>query len=678
MSYASESARSGNKPVRFVDLLLDECSRVYGTGLCDAGLVASDTAQTGAASSITLAAADIAATGYYIGMRIKITDGTGSGNTAIVLSYDSTTKIAVISGTWTAPDATSEYSIFDVISANACRNTRGTCQDIPNYNNSAGTQVVRLAEPRQGLPLDDRIFDCVNSIDETFGELRPDKGIALRSSVRIVVEDFKHHDRTMDPYIDQRTHDTSLGTFFGKLLSRNPHYTERHLLIKSGFITDPFDWSNFQERLYLIENIEGPNISSTEDGETITYTITAADMTMKADSKKVQIPAPSDGKLDAALTAGHLTSFTLDIDATTADYPAGGGTVTIGKEILSYGSRSGLVCSTLSRGLHGTSDIAHSLGDTVQVAKVINANVVNLIHDILSNHMGIDPDLYIPFDEGLTVPLGTPLSWDDEKSNWLSGVTINTVIPKPIGGLKLLNELLEENQIDLWADPTAKTIELKANTPPLGNAAVTTIGEDLNIVEGTLSIESKPEMRASRVFTEYDLLNVLEGPKDDNFAISKGQIDGDQESEAAHRGSQSVFIKSRLFTSANNAIVTQSQQRHIQRFNKTPKIVSFTLHMKDSALGVADLADMDTRHLQDPDGSNCQYRVQIISKKEIEHGHKFQYKSLSFAFNSRNAFIGPITLASYTLESDSNKDAYGFIAPNDANFADGGAPYSII
>ena len=53
-------------------------------------------AQTGTSTQITLSASDSAATSSYNGMRITITDGTGSGQTGIISTYNAGTKIATV------------------------------------------------------------------------------------------------------------------------------------------------------------------------------------------------------------------------------------------------------------------------------------------------------------------------------------------------------------------------------------------------------------------------------------------------------------------------------------------------------------------------------------------------------------------------------------------------------
>ncbi len=62
--------------------------------------------------AITLAAGASATNDFYNGMRLSITGGTGSGQSALILDYVGSTKVATIGPAWaTTPDATSTYSI---------------------------------------------------------------------------------------------------------------------------------------------------------------------------------------------------------------------------------------------------------------------------------------------------------------------------------------------------------------------------------------------------------------------------------------------------------------------------------------------------------------------------------------------------------------------------------------
>ena len=71
------------------------------------------TAQAGTTTSITLAAAGTSAVdGFYVGMPIRITGGTGSGQSAFISAYNGTSKVATVSPAFgVAPTGTSTYSI---------------------------------------------------------------------------------------------------------------------------------------------------------------------------------------------------------------------------------------------------------------------------------------------------------------------------------------------------------------------------------------------------------------------------------------------------------------------------------------------------------------------------------------------------------------------------------------
>jgi hypothetical protein len=70
------------------------------------------TAAAGAANTITLAAGASSVDGFYNGMPIAITGGTGSGQNAVITGYVGSTRVATVARAWTTPpNATSTYSI---------------------------------------------------------------------------------------------------------------------------------------------------------------------------------------------------------------------------------------------------------------------------------------------------------------------------------------------------------------------------------------------------------------------------------------------------------------------------------------------------------------------------------------------------------------------------------------
>lgn len=76
------------------------------------GAAVTGTAQAGAGGTITLASGASSTNGYYVGMPITTTGGTGSGQTRIITGYVGSTKVATVDAAWdTNPDNTTTYSI---------------------------------------------------------------------------------------------------------------------------------------------------------------------------------------------------------------------------------------------------------------------------------------------------------------------------------------------------------------------------------------------------------------------------------------------------------------------------------------------------------------------------------------------------------------------------------------
>ncbi len=83
-------------------------------------VLASGTAQAGAAGTITLASGDAAANDEYNYLAIEIVDGTGAGQVRWVYDYVNSTKIASITPDWTTnPSSDSVYRILPVVHPDA-------------------------------------------------------------------------------------------------------------------------------------------------------------------------------------------------------------------------------------------------------------------------------------------------------------------------------------------------------------------------------------------------------------------------------------------------------------------------------------------------------------------------------------------------------------------------------
>lgn len=95
---------------KIADGAIDRATLAADTGLQS---VRSNTAQTGAAGTITLDASASATTDFYAGQWIYLTGGTGAGQSRLITAYNGTTKVATIAPNWaTAPDVSSTFAIY--------------------------------------------------------------------------------------------------------------------------------------------------------------------------------------------------------------------------------------------------------------------------------------------------------------------------------------------------------------------------------------------------------------------------------------------------------------------------------------------------------------------------------------------------------------------------------------
>lgn len=130
---------------KIADGAIDRATFAADTGLQS---IRSNTAQAGAAGTVTLDASASSTTDYYAGQVIALTGGTGVGQSRLCTAYNGTTKVATITPNWaTNPDNTSTFAVLNIGSVNlaaigAAALSTSTAQlgvNVVNFGGSAGT-----------------------------------------------------------------------------------------------------------------------------------------------------------------------------------------------------------------------------------------------------------------------------------------------------------------------------------------------------------------------------------------------------------------------------------------------------------------------------------------------------------------------------------------------------------
>ena len=118
-----------------------------------------------------------------------------------------------------------------VTGAQKCFNTRTTCQDPANFDET--TKTLTLSEPIEGVPLE---WNTIPSLKRV--SVRPNKinfagltksmsPLGARAAATIDVQDHPDGDSLTDPYVSERTYDPETrGTFWGKWIARNQDWQD--------------------------------------------------------------------------------------------------------------------------------------------------------------------------------------------------------------------------------------------------------------------------------------------------------------------------------------------------------------------------------------------------------------------------------------------------------------------
>ena len=527
-----------------------------------------------------------------------------------------------------------------------CYNTKRTCQDEANY--AVTTKTITLSEARNTVYAG--AIPCIEDIEFAPTEINPKEGLDYLGKVKIEVKDFTHHDVGLDPYVDTRPYIASdQGTFWGKLLARNPHYLGRSVRVKQVI-----DGSVTQTYLFVIESISPPDNKGM-------VKIVAKDPLFLAGNGQAKAPLVSEGVLNGAIT-DTATSLILD-DATA--YPTSG-TIRINREIISYTGKSTNTLTGLTRAEWGTEASDHSDEDSVQICiAYVNEPLIDVVNDLISNYTGIDSG-FIPYTD-----------WQAEESDWLSVYTLNNVISEPTDVLELLTQIQIETGTVIWWDQELQEIRLQAAVPRTQNASIETLTDARHLMK-PVEVKEQNDERISQVWIYYGIQDYLGNDEAANFANLEVRANYDAEG-ASEYGTQNIdVIYSHWLTGV--AQTGQVATRRLARYENPPKLISFSLDSKDSALKTGDHFYLQTAAMQSTTGAPVEVEMQMLSMRYFRKTLSFRCKAQTFNYliNQIYGYITIDAMVDYTSATDPQKLSNGFICGDDGKMSTGDNGYLII
>lgn len=575
-------------------------------------------------------------------------------------------------------------ALLGVTGSEKCFNTRISCQDTANYNQS-GDIVWRFIKPQANRTPD--IYEESGDDFKTMpipslmststsptrinvgGGSENESPFGRRASATITFQDHPWDDSVGDFYVDERSYvATDRGTFWGKWIARNPFHNGYTVNVYDGYVGQ--DLSAMNKRTYLLDKIEGPDSSGR-------VRITAKDPLRLADDKRALAPSPTDATLRDAIDSTQTSGIIfVGLEADVSEQIGNTGTtryVRVDDEIIEYtgyttGATNEHTLTGVTRAALGTEAGEHGSGEAMQrVIRYDDYDTWLVAEDMLNSYTNVDP-AFIPSAD-----------WALEGQTWLTPFSVTGTISEPTPVNELLGELTEQCLFYMWWDERAQEIKIKAIRPEV--SAPTELNDDLNIIADSPSMKYDPEQRISRVIVYYNKRNPTESEDDiGNYANVNIRIEGDAESDDQYGESRTRRIFSRWLTS--NAQASTVAFRLLAKYVNNPRYLTLRLDAKDRSLWTADVAEITTRTNQDLTGASKAERWQVISAEEIQPGEMVQYDLQTFEFKGRYAFYTDDGVPDYSDATDEQRNSsvslLGWYSDDDGLMSDGSEGYRYI
>jgi len=537
-----------------------------------------------------------------------------------------------------------------------CYNRYKHCQDKPNYNKTIKT--LRFCQSRANLPLEIDAIPCVIGKPNLAPQkLDPGKGLGHRATITVNLQDFPHHDRGVDPYVSTRTYDVNQGTYWLKFLARNHYLKGRIVRVRSGYLTTPFSWSNFDTHTYVIDQFDPQNdqvvlkahdvLSLVSDSAKkypdVTENVTLMNELLETESTQVELYNPDGFVVPAS------------------------GQMRFGREVIAFGSRSGDTLQSITRGYHDTDIKKHKEGASGQLCVEFNdVNVIDVLQTLLL-HVGILPS-HIPYTD-----------WAAEKSIWLSGYNLTRLISKPVSVKSLVKSITKTCLVNIWWHDASQNIKLKATAPTFLNIPVPVYTEETHFKGNSVKPKKLTNQQVTRLIIYYDQVDPTESDDPSNYNGHHLVLDPNVESQNEFNLVKTQVIYAPWFGSNGGLAITLGSRIN-SRYSEPPLSIEFQIDAKDRNLVLGDDIMIETKRVQDVTGANAQTRVQVISLREIVPGSVFSVVALQSTFNAfaRYGFIAPNTVPDYSSATEEERQKYCFIGYDGADFFDDYEAYKIL
>lgn len=532
-----------------------------------------------------------------------------------------------------------------------CWNTYHTCSDRANY--AATTRSYLFSSAAAPLPFPGP-RPYVRSISYLPTEIIDN--MTRTGRIKIEFADEPDSDIGIDPYVTGRAAWPEIpGTFFRKLLARNPNYKGATCEIYEGVLGQ--DEADYVKTAHVL----------LETGAVGSGKFTFESVDLLAGLGEITLPK----KVSLSLLGDLLTAGTSTTLADTADADAlatAAGYVRIDDEIIGYSSydQASHVLSGLTRGAFGTAAADHSASTAVQPCRYFApGNPFDHLLAMLSADAGYDPAL---IDSGaFAATKAWPGDEIDMSALFSVPTKLNDIYMGLVDQLDCRSWVAENLQISI-----ARNI---ANQPGRSYTALSDAG---SIIKGSASTDLLETSRKTRCVLYWERSASGDPAKPESYSRIDVGVNAEAETEYGDIAQETLY--SPWLTAAGipeetlAAYLSDTLLRRMFRSRDAAAVITASVDPKDGALQVGDFVTLSTDELCNPDGTPLTARCQVIRRDY--KGTKVEYKFQRLQAR-RGAFFGPDDDSlTYDTATEAQREYGGFYA-NDANFNSDGTPGAI-
>lgn len=535
-----------------------------------------------------------------------------------------------------------------------CYNTFSTCQDRTNFART--TKGYRFTSHEAPLPFSDGERPYVKGLKYLPTEIKND--LTVKGRVTLEMADEPDTDVGIDPYVATRA--SVQGTFWKKLLARNPNYKGRPVKIYDGFV-------GMTEAEFLSD---GKMFSGVVDNITVgkgVVKIEAADLLKELD--KVDIPAKLNVKLASDISADQTSITLTGMDLASMDSPTG--YVRIGDEIIYYGAintTTGILSSCL-RAQFLTAAATHNEGNKTQQVKYYAAdNPFDTMQQILA-------------DAGVAAGDIAATTFTAEKA-FAPDLNVEAIISEPTPASTLYFELVDLLECKTWVSESLQ-ITIARNLPNHPTRTYTALNDDANIIadSGAVDLNQKSLVTRCSIYWDWDLI----GDLDDIASFRRLTVAVDTEAEGVNEYNETAekVIKTRWLRHLTTGSTEEEQDawigaiagRKVWQHRDPQPIIQVDVEIKDSGILTGQFAEITTDEIQDVDGNDIAGENFQVVRRERK-GNKITLKLLRLS-DLRVLYITPDAAPDFSAATDAQKEIYGYIAGTSGMMADFAQGYRI-